>query len=264
MRSGSLRVAIVLLVAAAGAASSGCGVFGRDYEYEEELSLSIDGSATITVNASVVALVALRGAPFEPDPAARPDADRVRGLFAGPGVEVRTPKFSRRAGREFVHVRVDVPDVRQLTRVALFSWSSYQFEQSGEAFVFRQVVGKPSGRPVGDVGWNGEELVAFRMHIPSKVLFENASTDVQRGNILAWEQRLTDRLAGAPIDLHVEMAPESILYSTLLLFGATIVAAAAVFAAAVWWLIRRGARSLAEVTAAPTPAAPRPRSRGYP
>jgi hypothetical protein len=148
--------------------------------------------------------------------------------------------------------------------VAPFSWSSYQFEQSGEAFVFRQVVGKPSGRPVGDVGWNGEELVAFRMHIPSKVLFENASTDVQRGNILAWEQRLTDRLAGAPIDLHVEMAPESILYSTLLLFGATIVAAAAVFAAAVWWLIRRGARSLAEVTAAPTPAAPRPRSRGYP
>ena len=91
-----------------------------------------------------------------------------------------------------------------------------------------------------DPGWTGNELVAFKMHIPSRVLFENATSNVQRGNIVVWEQLLTDRLAGVPIDVEVQMESESILRHTLLLFGATIVAAAATFAAAIWWVIRRG------------------------
>jgi hypothetical protein len=36
------------------------------------------------------------------------------------------------------------------------------------------------------------------------------------------------------------MQPNSILYSTLLLFGATIVAAALTFAVVIWWVVRRG------------------------
>jgi hypothetical protein len=36
------------------------------------------------------------------------------------------------------------------------------------------------------------------------------------------------------------MAPSSILYRTLLLFGSTILAAAATFAGVIWWLARRG------------------------
>jgi hypothetical protein len=188
-------------------------------------------------------------------PRARPDRDAVRRLFSAPGVTVGTPTFSRRDGRRFVHVRVDVPDVRQLPRVAPFEWSSYRFDRTGDGIVFRQRVGKPAGRELHDVGWTGDELVAFRMHVPSKVLWENASSEVERGNILAWEQPLRERLAGTPLDLQVEMEPESILHATLLLFGSTIVAAAATFAVAVWWVVRRGRRSA--VTASPAPAAPR-------
>ena len=231
-----------MTVAAALAVS--CSVFKKAYEYEEELWLSIDGSATVDVNASVAALVALRGADLSLDPAVRPDREQVRAIFSGPEVEVGRPTFFTRGGRRFIHVRVEVDDIRRLERLAPFAWSSYRFERSGEGFVFRQVVGKPSGSGARDSGWRGDEIVAFRMHVPSKVLFENASSNVQRGNILAWEQPLSERLAGNPIELHVEMEPDSILYATLLLFAATIVAAAAVFAAAIWWLRRRGARAI--------------------
>jgi hypothetical protein len=243
MRPGIRRPFFALLVLALVAAAA-CGLFRKDYEYEEELTLRIDGSATIIVNASVASLVALRGMDLDPASSARPDRERLRSLFAAPGVEVSRPRFSQRHGRRFVHVRVDAPDVRQLGRIGPFAWSTYRFDRSGETLVFRQVVGKASGKPLRESGWDGQELVAFRLHAPSRILFENATSDVQRGNILAWEQPLADRLAGAPLDLRVEMEPESILRSTLFLFGGAVVAALGAMAFAVWRLVRRGRSEL--------------------
>jgi hypothetical protein len=247
-------LALFVLLTVLSSAACG-GVFKTEYEYEEELTLAIDGSATMHVNASVASLVALRGAELDASPRARPDREAVRTLFSGPGVRVSTPTFSRRHGRRFVHVRVDIPDVRQLPRLAPFAWSSYRIDRIGDAVVFRQVVGKPAGRDLRETGWTGDEVVAFRMHLPSKVLFENASSNVERGNILAWEQPLRERLSGTPIELRVDMAPESILHATLLLFGSTILAAAATFGIVVWWVVRRGRRATA--TASPVPGAPR-------
>jgi hypothetical protein len=222
--------------------SAGCrGVLRKEYEYEEEMYLSLDGSATVYVNASVPALVALRGVDLNVDPAARLDRAKVRALLAGPGVFVRTPTTSRRDGRRFVHVRVDVDNVRTLGRIAPFAWSEYRFDRRDEAFEYRQVVGASARKPVGDVGWDGSEIVAFRMHLPSEIAFHNApSRRVERGNIVEWEQPLAARLEGKPLDLQVHMETESILYRTLLLFGASIVAVAATFALALWWIARRG------------------------
>jgi hypothetical protein len=79
------------------------------------------------------------------------------------------------------------------------------------------------------------------MHLPSQIPYHNApSKRVERGNILEWEQPLAERLRGVPVDVEVRMEPESILYTTLLLFGSTIVAAALVFAVVIWWVWRRG------------------------
>jgi hypothetical protein len=239
------RSTLIALAIAVLACGTGCGVLGRAYEYEEELWLSVDGSATVDVNASLASLAALRGLDVNPDPAARPDPERIRALFSAPGLDVGRPTFFRRAGRRFVHVRVDVEEVTRLPRAAPFAWSSYRFERRGESLVFRQEVGSPAGDGVADAGWRGDELVAFRVHVPSKVLFENASSTVQRGNILTWEQLLRDRLAGAPLELRIDMEPESILYTTLILFGATVVLAAVTLSGVVWWLRRRGARTLA-------------------
>jgi hypothetical protein len=226
-------------------AVSGCGgVLKTQYEYEEELYLSLDGSATINVNASVASLVALRAADLTVDPKARLDRGRVRALFKSPGAEVTRVSLSRREGRRFVHVSVDVQDVHQLHRLPMFSWSTYQFERQGDVFAYRQLVGASAGRPVGDVGWTGREVVMFRMHIPSEIPYHNApSKRVERGNILEWEQSLSDRLSGTPIDVEVRMEPESILYTTLLLFGFTVAAAAITFGVVIWWVARRGRES---------------------
>jgi hypothetical protein len=216
----------------------------KEYEYEEELYLRLDGSATLNVNASVASLAALHGADLPVDPAARVDRDQVRAWFTGEGAEVSRVSLSRRDGRRFVHVAIDVADLRQLPRLAPFAWSSYRFERQGDVFEYRQVVGKPVAREVGNVGWTGDERVGFRMHIPSEIPFHNApSKRVERGNILEWEQALTDRLAGVPLEIEVEMEPESILYTTLLLFAATIVAAAITFAVVIWLVRRSGQRA---------------------
>jgi hypothetical protein len=236
--AGRVALCAVLCCSAIAAACSG-RVLKPQYEYEEELYLDLDGSATLNLNASVPALVALHGADLPTDARARLDRDRVRALFAYPGSDV-TLSTSRRDGRRFVHVSVQVDDVRRLAQIRMFGWSTYDFRRDSDRIDFNQVVGPSRGRDVGDVGWDGSELIAFRMHLPSEILFHNSSADVRRGNILEWEQPLSARSGGEPLELRVQMAPESILYTTLLLFGSTVVAAALTFAAVVWWLARRG------------------------
>jgi len=234
-------VAIALAFACALAATAcGGGIFTPQYEYEEELYLQLDGSATAYVNASIPALVALRGADLNVDPRSRPERERLRALFTAPGARVTTPTFSRRDGRRFVHVRVDVDNLRQLARVAPFAWSTYRFERQGDVLVYTQNLGKSAQKDVGSVGWTGDEMVSFKMHLPSEIPFNNSPKPVQRGNILQWEQPLADRLAGAPLEIEAHLEPESILYTTLMLFAGTIVAAALTFAGIIWWVARRG------------------------
>jgi hypothetical protein len=236
---------VVVLLALAVAAASCRGVLKKEYEYEEELYLGLDGSATLYVNASVPALVALRGVDLDVNPRARFDRQRVRAIFESPNVTVRTPTTSRRNGRRFVHVRVDADRLSDLQKLAPFAWSQYSMTRRGDTIEFRQIVGAPAAKTVGNVGWTGSELVAFRMHLPSRIAYHNAPSGEQRGNILEWEQPLRERLAGAPVDIQAHMATQSILYSTLLLFGGTIVAAALAFAIVIWWIARKGRTSQA-------------------
>lgn len=236
-----MRIGAVLLLVAVTIA---CG--GRlfpQYEYEEDVYLSLDGSATIYVNSSVPALNALRGASFDPRPNARLDKAAIRAYFTTPVTRVtRLPRTSRRNNRQFVHVRVEVDDVRRLGEAAPFAWSSVQFTNAGDGVTYRQSIGPPAGQPLGPGRWTGEELVAFRLHIPSQITFHNAGAgNPQRGNILVWDQLLTERLRSAPLTLDARMEPRSILYRTLWLFGASAVAVAAMFALVLWWISRQGA-----------------------
>ena len=244
MPSRATRCALLIVAILSTLAVSACGGGGllrKEYEYEEELYLSLDGSATLNVHASVAALVALRGTDLDVDPFARINRDRVRRLFEGPGVKDVAVSLSRRDGRRFVHASVELSDVRQASRLAPFEWSTYRFDRRGDAFEFRQTVGLSAGRPVGNVGWTGQELVVFKMHLPSEILFHNVpSGQVQRGNILEWEQLLVDRLRGTTLDLQVQLETESILFTVLRLFVWTIAAAAATFGLVVWWIARRG------------------------
>jgi hypothetical protein len=250
----SRRVGAALLAAILAACAAGCRTrfFGKQYEYEEDLTLALDGSATLVVNASLPALVALRGLELDLKPRARIDYDKLRAAYASPVTEVLrvSPPWTR-SGRRFVQVRVKVSDVRTLSTVAPFAWSQYTLTEENGHHVYRQKVGASALKPgtLQNVGWNGSEIVAFRLHLPSKILFHN-SRDLdtnqprspERGNILGWEQHLADRLDGAPVDVHVEMESQSILYRTLWLFAGAFLAAVATVALLIWWAVRKGAK----------------------
>ena len=243
MLPGARRVAAALVVLASALTAVGCGgarsPFRAVPEYEEEIYLALDGTATVNVNASVASLVALRGFDLDVDPRGRVDRAAVRRYFEGPGAQVTSGSLGRRDGRRFAHVAIDVDDVRKLSQLAPFAWSRYRFDAGGDIVEFEQSVGAPSGKPVQGVGWDGSEIVAFRIHVPSEILYHNTD-GVQRGNILEWDQPLSARLKGEALALQVNMEPRSILYSTLLLFGATVVAAAAAFAIVIWLIVRKG------------------------
>jgi hypothetical protein len=238
MRFGAL---VVLLAAVSVSASCGGGGFFRQYEYEEEIYLSVDGSATVYVNSSVAALNALRGASFDTSPAAQIDRAAVRQYFTTPITRVtRQPSLSRRSNRRFVHVRLDVDDVRRLGEATPFAWSSYQFVRNGNVLLYQQTVTQSAGKPAS-TNWTGNELVAFRLHVPSRITDHNAGAgNPRRGNILVWEQSLTDRMRSVPLTMTAQMEPESILYRTLFLFAATFIAVGIGFVLVIWWILRRG------------------------
>jgi hypothetical protein len=233
-----LCAAVLLAFVAAGCQRLG---LAREYEYDERVELALDGSAVIDINASIPALVALRGATLDVDPAARFDRLAFRRLYEGPGVSVREVSAFRRHGRRFVQVRLEVASLADLTKLAPLSWSRYRLDRLDKEYSFTQEVGRAAGVPVADVGWTGEELVAFRVHLPSRITFHNAPL-FERGNILGWEQPLRDRLAGAPLRMEVRMETQSILYRTLWLFAGTFAAAMAVLVCVVWFVGRKGRR----------------------
>jgi len=232
--------AAVALALACAAASTGCSGLFKQYEYEEDVYLALDGSATVYVNGSLAALNALRGSRFDTAPSARFKADEVRAFFSTPVTHVVSVTDSRRNNRRFAHVKLAVGDIRRLSDAPPFAWSRYDFSLDNGLFDYRQTVGAPAGGRPPDVGWNGRELVAFRLHLPSTVVEEPAGARHERGNILVWEQPLADRLAGRPLVLSARMETESILAHTLLLFGAAAGAALAALAVVVWWIARRG------------------------
>jgi hypothetical protein len=219
--------------------AAGGGGFFRQYEYEEEVYLSLDGSATVYVNASLAALNALRGTSFATAPNAPLDREAVRVLFSTPVTRVDGQiNASRRSTRRFVHVKLDVDDIRQLGEAAPFSWSNYEFKRDGELYVYRQSLGPAAGKDRGDLEWSGREIVAFRLHLPSKIRYHNNAQET-RGNILTWEQPLADRLRSTPLVLDARMDPQSILYRTLWLFGWACVAVAITFVLVIWWVRRQ-------------------------
>jgi hypothetical protein len=257
-RAAAVAAALVILLSGSIACNSARNLFGKQYEYEEDLYVSLDGSATLVVNSSLPALVALRGLPIDPNPSGRIDSDAIRAAYSSPTTQVtRVSPPWRRKGRRFVQVRVEVSDIRKLTAVPPFSWSRYGLGQENGVTVFTQHVEGSALKPgtLQNVGWDGSEVVAFRLHLPSKVRWHNSrdlDTDqpngVARGNILGWEQHLADRLDGKPLDIRVEMESQSILYRTLWLFAGAFTAAVALLVGLIWWTIRKGRHQAATTT----------------
>jgi hypothetical protein len=257
-----MRAAVVatLLAALAGACNGPSGPLGPAYEYEEDLTLKLNGSATLIVNASIPALVALRGLPLNADLRARGDElkKQIQSSYASPYTKVGRITTWTRQGRRFAGIHLSVTDIRSLPQTAPFSWARYELREEGEQLVFRETLSRPQVPPdaLAKAGLTGAEIVAFRLHLPARIRFQNShyldrpeSRPTSRGNILTWEQRLGQRIEGKPIAyaedrtpdvMEVRMDRESILYRTLWLFGLAFLAALLVIGGLIWLTMRRG------------------------
>jgi hypothetical protein len=230
-----VRIALALILLSVLLSAACANVIARKYEYEEEIFLALDGSATVYVNASVPALVALRGFKLPLDPNARLDRVLVRELYTTPATTVESITLSRREGRRYVHLRLDVPDITRLGEAAPFAWSTYRYRENGDRFEFGQQMLDAAGVDAGNPGWHGDELVAVRVHLPSRVDYHNSpARRIERGNIIVWEQLLAERIKGVPLAIEARMEKESILFRTLALFGGMAVLVAITFAGVIW------------------------------
>jgi hypothetical protein len=229
---------------------AGCStVFGKQYEYEQQFFFDVNGSARVEIDASISALVALHGLALDPNPLARLDTAMVRRVFEQAGCQVtRVGSPWRRDGRRFVQVTLQVDDIRRAAACAPLAWATYAFgPYDGGLLRYASRLGASASGNPGAVNWNGSELVAIKLHLPSKIEYQNvkrledgSNGATERGNILTWEQRLTDRRAGAPVDIEVRMDPQSILNRTLWLFGGAFLAAVGVLLAAIALIVRKG------------------------
>ncbi|MCU0252569.1 MAG: hypothetical protein MUE61_20455 [Vicinamibacterales bacterium] len=241
--AGLAAISAALLAVLAISACAGTGLV-KQYEYDEDIYLSTDGSAIIYLNASIPALVSLRGLDLDTRPTANIDRAAVRRLFTSEATRVTRVSRWRRFGRQFVQVRMAVDDVTKLGSAAPFSWATYQLDHRDGLVVYRQSLGASAAKPIGDVGWKGDELVAVRVHLPSRIRYHNAGPgNLKRGNILVWEQSLADRQAGKPLEIEAHIERTSILYSTLMLFAASGLLALLVLASLIWWVVRKGKRA---------------------
>jgi hypothetical protein len=235
-----VRIALALILLSVLLSAACANVIARKYEYEEEIFLALDGSATVYVNASVPALVALRGFKLPLDPNARLDRVLVRELYTTPATTVESITLSRREGRRYVHLRLDVPDITRLGEAAPFAWSTYRYRENGDRFEFGQQMLDAAGVDAGNPGWHGDELVAVRVHLPSRVDYHNSpARRIERGNIIVWEQLLAERIKGVPLAIEARMEKESILFRTLALFGGMAVLVAITFAGVIWFVRSR-------------------------
>ena len=127
-----VSVCLVLALLSAAACQRG---LGKQDQYEEQLYLDLDGSATVVLNASIPALVALRGLKLDTSPDARIDRNDVRQQFAAPHVRITSVSRPwRRNGRRFVQVRFAADSVKDLAELAPPAWSTYRLR-----------VGRPTG-----------------------------------------------------------------------------------------------------------------------
>lgn len=223
---------------------------GKQYEYEEQLYLGVNGEAQVVIDTSIPALVALRGVPIDASSRVQIDRDQVRRLFSVSGCSnVRVGQSWIRRGRRFVQIRVTAAKVTDLKTCGPLSWSNYTFEREGNVIHYKQDVGAPAAGNPGAPNWDGAELVAFKLHLPSRIIFHNvkrledgSNGEIDRGNILTWEQRLSERRSGAPLEMDVRMDSQSILYRTLWLFGGAFVAAVLVLTLLIWMTMRKAKR----------------------
>jgi hypothetical protein len=235
MRAHMLPRLAACLVLAAGV--HGCTV----YEYEHEFWLRVDGSGSVSVTGRPELWAAFKGLSLSGGEEGDATREAARALFERSGLDVQRVTVTHRGGRPYLFVAADFKDVNALKGTPAFpDFEKLSLGRDGERLDFYGNWKRPPARAEkpGDDG-----LLAVRFHLPSKVFeHKNAAAGIERGNIVGWRQDVGQGLGGRPLEFGAIMGARSILWSTVGLFGATIVGGLGLLALALFLVFRRGRR----------------------
>jgi hypothetical protein len=215
------------------------------YELEHEFWINVDGSGTVNVTARPELWTAVKGLGDPRRPRETATRESVRELFERSGLEVVRVTLTRRGGRPYLFVSARFDDVNALNGTPAFPDLRIGMRREDGRLVLEGTWARPPGAP-SVPGLETDGRLAVRFHLPAKVYaHKNAFDGVERGNIVSWRESVAAALAGGPLDFGATMGGTSILLSTVLLFGASIVIGVAILLGALWLVRRHGRRQLA-------------------
>ena len=214
-------------------------LFGKQYEYEEDLISRSTAPRPSIVNASIPALVALRGLPLDPSPSAPPDRAKIRAAYESPVTKVTrvSPRGAARAAASS----------RSVSRPATSRSSARRRRCRGRATSSPRAAGTTSSSRTSGPPRCGRARCRTSAGTAARSSGSGCTCPAGSSGTTRAISRRTDRAArprqhprlGAasgrsagrgPPDIKVEMDSQSILYRTLWLFGGAFAAALAVLA----------------------------------
>lgn len=209
------------------------------YEFEHEFWLKTDGSGSFVVTAPPWVWNAVKNVGDSRNPEATVNEQSVGALFRSATIlnpRVRTVTRNR---RPYITVAADFSDVNALVGTRAFPDLVVALRREGDRLRLFGVWRRPPS--AGTAQGDESGLMAVRFHLPSEIYdHRNASSGVERGNILSWRQGLGGGLAGAPLDFGATLGTRSVLSATLGLFGLAILTALGLISLIVVLVTRRG------------------------
>ncbi len=208
------------------------------YEYEEEVFLEVDGSGRLRVSGSAEILETLHEAPDG-------SVSSMQSRFEGTGLTVDSVRETERQGRKYVHVQGRFTDWNELCAHPAYRHRECRLEGNDDGELELHLT-LPSPERTVPEGVPSDALLALRFHFPSTVRFHNSSAGIQRGNIVGWEQTVTEYFASPELVVDARFERRSVLATTFAILGAAVAAVLFCVASLLFLMVRKGRRQLAD------------------
>ena len=215
------------------------------YEYEEEVFFKVDGSGRFRVSGSSEILEALNGLSRlnGPNGADGGSASSMTARFEGPGFELDSVRETEREGRIFVHVQGRFANWNELCAHPAFADRECRLDVTDDELELYLTLPVPEG----DIpeGVSPDATIALRFHFPSTVRYHNSWSDIERGNIIAWERTAAEHFDATELVVEARFERRSVLATTVVILGTAVVVVLFSVALALFLMVRKGRRQLA-------------------
>lgn len=214
-----IRLSSVVLLAVA---VSGCAT----QEFEHEFWLRTDGSGSFKVTAPAWVWNAVKNVGDARDLEKTVNEETVGALFKDPAILKPRVKRETRGGHSYLEVAGSFSNINSLVGTRAFPDLVVAMRPEGGRLRLFGVWRRPqsSGTAQGD----GTGLMGVKFHMPSEIYsHRNASSGVERGNILSWRQNLSGGIAGSPIDFGATIGTKSRFRTLWMPLGLAVIAGGA-------------------------------------